>query len=87
MTEAQRKVSNLAVFARMADSDDQELKFAPLSNIIEAQADKRGTKIVIGFGAHVVAQILRDELVGGLFLCDRKRFEEVKAEMEREVTR
>lgn len=72
------------VFCRMVQTDDRALKLAPLSNVIEARAVKAGTQVTIGVGGNIVGQILHDEFVGGLLLCDRKRFEELRAEMERE---
>jgi hypothetical protein len=80
------KPSHFEVFDRMCKTDDQALRLAPLSEIISAQKTKRGTQILIGFGADVVNGLMRDEFVGGLLLVDRKRFEEVKAAMERELS-
>ena len=79
-------VGNFSIFMRMIERDDKALKLAPLSNIIGAQASKRGTVVTIGVEGNVVTQICRDEFVGGLLLCDRKRFEEIKAEMENEAS-
>lgn len=75
-------VSAFEVFLRMQESDDQALRLAPLSNITEARKVKAGTKITIGFGGDVVSKIMFGELVGGLILVDKKRFEELKAEMQ-----
>jgi len=79
-----KKVSAFEVFLQMQNSDDKALKLAPLSNIIEARKVKEGTKVTIGVGEDICLKIMADELVGGLILVDRKRFNEVKAEMEAE---
>jgi hypothetical protein len=69
----------------MTDRDDKALKLAPMSNIMQARKVKAGTKVTIGVEGNVVAQILTRQFVGGLILCDRSRYEEVKAEMEAEL--
>jgi hypothetical protein len=80
----QDKVTNLEILKRMADTNDQAMKFAPLENVQTARVTRKGTLITIGWPGNVVVQILNDEFVGGLFLVERKRFTEVKAEMEAE---
>lgn len=81
------KVKSFDVFARMISDDDQAFKVAPLDNIIGAQWTKAGTKITIGFAGNVCNGIASNAYVGGLILCDRDRFLEVKALMELEVER
>ena len=53
-----------------------------MSNIIEARTVKAGTKVTIGVEGNLCSAILAGDLVGGFILCDKKRFEELKAEME-----
>lgn len=76
------KVSAFEVFLHMQNTDDKALKLAPLSNIIEARKVKQGTKVTMGVGEDICGKIMADELVGGLILVDRKRFDEVKAQLE-----
>lgn len=80
-----KKPTAFQVFDRMVERNDQALKFGPLANIDGARATKHGTVITIGWPGNIVAQIgMGDYYVGGLIICERKRFEEVKAEMEKE---
>ena len=79
-------ISSFLVFDRMRTANDPALKMAPLSNIVRANYyAKRGTDIVIGWPGDATAMIERGDIVGGLFIVERKRYEEVKAEMEKEV--
>jgi hypothetical protein len=80
-----KTVGAMDVFSRMMERDDKNFKLAPLSNIIEARKVKQGTRLTIGVGEDICAKILADELVGGFIFCDRKRFEEVKAELVAEL--
>lgn len=73
------------VLRRMVDTNDQTCKLGPLSNIDGARWTKRGTKITIGWPDNIVFQVLNGDFVGGLLLIERKRFEEVKAELEEEA--
>jgi hypothetical protein len=78
------RISAFEVFARMQATDDQALKLAPLSNVLGVRMVRAGTRVTIGVAGNVIHQILNDEFLGGLLLVDRKRFEEVKSQMERE---
>ncbi len=78
-----RKVSAFEVFARMADTDDKALQLAPLANILNIKDVKAGTQVTIGVGGHILGRIIRQDFCGGLLLCEKKRFDELKAEMEK----
>lgn len=79
-----KDVSPFEVFLRMTKEDDQSLKLAPLNNILRAQATKAGTQVTIGVAGNICGQILNGDFVGGLILCDKTRFRELKAQMEME---
>ena len=79
-----KPVSLFEVFTRMADTDDKKLMLAPLTNITQARAVKAGTNITIGFPGNVCGQIMNDDFIGGLLLCDRKHFNEIREAMEKE---
>lgn len=78
------KVSAFEVFLRMQQQDDNALKLAPMRNVLQAQATKHGTRVTMGVEGNVCGQILAGDFVGGLLLVDRKRFEEVRAQIEQE---
>lgn len=80
-----KTIRAMDVFLRMVESDDKAFKVAPMSNIIEARKVKHGTKVTIGVGEDICAKIMVGDLVGGFIFCDRKRFEEVKAELVTEA--
>lgn len=78
-----KSISPFDVFNRMLETDDKKLEMAPLNNILSANVVKAGTKITIGVSGNRVSAILNGEIVGGLILCDKKRYLEVKYELER----
>lgn len=75
-------VNAFDVFKRMSDMNDRALKLAPLGNIQSMKRVKMGTQVVIGVGEDVLVPLIQNQLVGGLILCDRTRFEQVQKEME-----
>jgi len=81
--EAMSEVGAFEVFARMAELDDKALKLAPLANILSVKTVKARTQVTIGVGGNILAGILNEEFCGGLLLCEKKRFDELKAEMEK----
>jgi hypothetical protein len=87
MSESAKTVGAMDVFLRMVERDDKAFKLAPMSNIIGARKVKLGTQVTIGVGDDICLQIAEGSLVGGFIFCDRKRFEEVKAELVAEATR
>ena len=77
------EVGAFEVFARMAETDDKALKLAPLANILNMKVVKAGTQVTIGVSGDMLARIMNNEFCGGLLLCENKRFDELKAEMEK----
>ena len=82
-----KTIGALDVFARMVERDDKAFKVAPMSEIIGARKVRAGTQVTIGVGDDICLQIAEGSLVGGFIFCDRKRFEEVKAELVAEASR
>jgi hypothetical protein len=78
------KVNAFDVFSRMVERNDKAIQLAPLGNLIGARKGKQGTKVTIGVANDVVTGIALSKYVGGLILCDKERYAEVKAEMEAE---
>jgi hypothetical protein len=81
-TMATTEVSAFEVFLRMAETNDKALRLAPLANILNMKVVKAGTQVTIGVEGNVLARIMSGEFCGGLLLCETKRFDELKAEME-----
>jgi hypothetical protein len=77
------KVNAFDVFSHMVETDDKAITMAALGNITELRKVKAGTNVTIGVAGDVVGSIYNGKYVGGLILCDKKRFDEVKAELER----
>lgn len=76
------KVGAFKVMQHMSDTGDNELKLAPLGNIMEARLTKKGTKITIGIGDdRLVTKLALGEIVGGFIYCDKKHWEEVEARL------
>jgi len=78
------RINPFNVFSRMVERDDKALTMAALGNITELRKVKAGTNVTIGVAGDVVGAIYNGKYVGGLILCDKKRFDVVKAELERE---
>jgi hypothetical protein len=70
------------VFKAMAGKNDQALRVVPLSNIVGVTRVKAGCHITIGAPVDVMVPIALGDFVGGLILCDEKRYLEVSAEIE-----
>lgn len=81
LTKAQEREAERWLW-HMADTNDKALRFAPIGNVSSAKKVKAGTQIIMGIGDDICAKIAFGDLVGGFIYCDRKRFEEVKAQME-----
>jgi hypothetical protein len=81
---ADYRINNFDVMKRMA-LENKRIMIAPLTNVIQAQKVKAGTKITIGVMGDQVRAIACDEYVGGLILADSKQFEETKAQMAKEM--
>lgn len=79
-----KQVGTLDVMKRMVDTNDPKIELAPLTQVTNLRAVKAGTQVTIGVSGNRVGSIYNGEYVGGLILIDRKRFNEVKEEMERE---
>jgi hypothetical protein len=77
------KVNNFDVLKRMAERS-LKLQLAPLGNIGNMKATKKGTQLTIGVAGNVISGIMAGEFVGGLVLADRAEFEALKREMEKE---
>jgi hypothetical protein len=77
-----KSVGAFEVFSRMAETNDKALRLAPLANILNMKVVKAGTQVTIGVEGNVLARIMSGEFFGGLLLCETKRFDELKAEME-----
>ena len=58
-----------------------EIYFGP--DILRAQKVKAGTQITVGIGGDLIAAIVDGRIVGGLFLWNRKQFDETKGEILR----
>jgi len=81
-----KKIGSFAVFQRMADLGDNDLKLAPMNNIVSVNYHhKRGTDVTFGVEGNIAFQIEKGELVGGFLFCPRKRFLEVKELLESEA--
>jgi hypothetical protein len=79
-----KAINAFAVFLRMAKTDDQALRLAPLSNVLNMKVVKAGTQVTIGVSGNALHGIMNGKFVGGLLLCDIERFDQLKAEMEQE---
>jgi hypothetical protein len=77
------KVGAFEVFNKMVEMNDGAIKLAPLDNIVHLKKVRAGTEVTIGVQGDVVGPIFNGRFVGGLILCDKVRYEEVKAEMEK----
>lgn len=76
------KVGSFEVMQHMVDTNDNELKLAPLSNITEARLTKAGSKITIGIGDDgFVTKLALGQVVGGFIYCDKKHWDEVEARL------
>jgi hypothetical protein len=80
-------ITALDVFSRMVATDDKAFRLAPMSEILGARKVRAGTQVTIGVGDDICLQIAEGSLVGGFIFCDRKRFEEVKAQIAAEAAR
>jgi hypothetical protein len=80
-----RKTDNIDVIRRMVDTDDKACMMAPLSFIVgmDWTAKKNLTIIRIALEGNHCLKFENGDYVGGLFLIDKKRFNEVKAELEK----
>lgn len=81
------KITSLQVFDRMCDEGNTGLQMAPLSFVtaVNMNAPKSGpplTTLTIKIEGDWTAPFMNNTLVGGLFLVDRKAFEETKSRME-----
>ena len=79
------KPNALDIFSHMVETNDKAITMAPLGNVTHLKKVRAGTNVTIGVAGDVVGAIYEGKYVGGLILCDKKRFDEVKAEMEAEV--
>jgi hypothetical protein len=73
------------IWSRMVERDDKAIEIAPLGNVTRLQKVKEGTNVTIGVSGDRIGSIYQGKFIGGLVLCDKKRFDEVKAEMEAEA--
>ena len=80
------KINSFDVFSRMVERDDKAITMAPLGNVTELKKVKGGTNVTIGVAGDAVGPIYNGKYIGGLILCEKKRFDEVKAEMEHEIS-
>lgn len=71
------KPNSFDVLKTMSE-ESQDIRLAPLSNILRVQKVKAGTQITIGVAGDVIAGIANGDFVGGLYLADRKQFEETQ---------
>ena len=78
------KVNAFDVFSHMVGTDDKAITMAPLGNVTHLKKVRAGTNVTIGVAGDAIGAIYQGKYVGGLILCDKKRFDEVKAEMERQ---
>ncbi len=65
----------------MSDANGK-IQLAPLRNISNMRATKRGSVITINVPGNVLTGLLNGDFVGGLILCDKAEFLRVSAEME-----
>jgi hypothetical protein len=79
-----KSVGWLDVMKRMVDTNDAKIELSPLDNVTHLKKVKAGTQVTIGVSGDRVGSIYSGQYVGGLILVDRQRFNEVKAEMEKE---
>jgi hypothetical protein len=79
-----KEINAFAVFLRMAETDDSALRLAPLDGVLNMKIVKAGTQVTIGAAGDVLHGIMTGRFIGGLLLCDVKRFDQLKAEMEQE---
>jgi hypothetical protein len=80
-------VGSFDVLKRLADMGDNDLRLAPMSEVISARKVKLGTQVTIGVGGDIVGSLAAGELVGGFLFCSKKRFEEVRAQLIAEAER
>lgn len=74
-------VNNFDVLRAMGDAE-QDIRVAPLSNVIYMQRTKKGTQITIGVDGDVVAGLAKGRFVGGLILADKEQFEAMRRALE-----
>lgn len=79
-----RVIGSFDVLKRLADTGDNDLRLAPMSEVISARKVKAGTQVTIGVGSDICGAIAAGELVGGFLFCSKKRFEEVKRQLAAE---
>lgn len=78
-------ISSMDVLKRMVDTNDPKVELASLGqNLLSLKKVKAGTEVTIGVAGDRVGSIYAGKFVGGLILADKARFDEVKADMERE---
>jgi hypothetical protein len=79
-----KPVSAFLVFEKMVSDNNNSLKFAPLTNIINMTRTKRGINVTIGIGDDgFMEKVMNGELVGGFIFCDAKEFRRVQGEIEK----
>lgn len=77
-------VGSFDVFNWLINNNDKAIKMAPLENISHLKKVRWNTQVTIGVSGNEVSAIYEGKYVGGLILCDRKRYYEVKAQLEAE---
>ena len=84
LSNAKSAVNNFNVMREMGKRN-LDIRLSPISNILRMRKVKAGTQITIGVAGDVITPITSGEMVGALILCDKKQFDRVKAELEREM--
>lgn len=76
------KINNFDILKIMGERN-MDIRLAPLSNVLNIQKVKMGTKVTIGIDGDIVTKFLNDGYVGGLILADANQFENIKNELEK----
>lgn len=80
-------INNFEVLKVMGERN-LDVRLAPLGNIVSLNKVRAGTNVTIGVPGDLVGALAVEDLfVGGLILANRKQFEEVRRELEKQPTR
>ena len=76
-----REVGHFDICKAMA-VEGQDIRVAPLENVVRLRKVKAGTQVTIGVEGDLVADIWKGKFVGGLLLIDREQYFAMKRELE-----
>ena len=77
------KIGHFDILKVMCERN-MDIRLSTLDNVTNLQLTHKGkdTKITIGFYGNVLDGIYHGKFIGGMLLCDKEQYFEIKAELE-----